>query len=641
MHRIKKDENLIWTGGFLLLLAVVIGLRYDYYYDLNDDVTMKDIVSGIYTGSPEGRSLQMLYPLGAVIALAYRAFPGLPVYGIVLWLCQYGCIGLVVHRSLQGIRSRRGKLLLLGGEGILILSLLSQQLIFVQYTFTAAMLAAAAAFLFITQIRTIDGLEEGGQKTGGIASFLKNNLVSVLLAWLSYLFRTELLLLMLPFFAVAGLYRWSLEEKIFTRTNVSKYFSIIGGILAGMLIFSLADTAAYSSAEWKEFLHFFERRTEVYDFQGIPSYEGNEELYHRLEITESEQNQLLSQYNFGLQEAVDAELLDEIATYQAQKKQENTAFIPLLVEKIRLSLYRTFHKTADDYPWNLAVVLGYLGVAVVMILTVWKENSVWGLWKRLWKLVLLYGVRMALWLFILVKGRDPVRITHSLYLMEFCILAGMLQMECCGWWMDECPTKSETRKGGLARITRLIAGSTTGRRIVSSVVPLALILLLLVTLPQRIQETDRAFIAREAAAAVDREWKEYCGRHPENFYFMDVYSSVSYPMEPYASTPYSEKLFAGTPQRVGNYDLMGGWLVKSPLYRQKLEQFGIPSMEEGLLDMEQVYLMVELEKGTEELGRYFADQNIEVRFTLTDEICGLLGVYQVERLEKEGKSVLR
>ena len=625
--RLKQKENSILAALLVLILCAIIGIRYDYYYDLNDDVVMKDILSGVYTGSPEGRNIQMLYPLGGAIALAYRLLPGIPVYGIFLCLCQFGCIWLVVRRSLDRGRSALSRVLLLGAEIIFILALLTGHLVFVQYTFTSAMLAAAAAFLFITS-------GQDGSETGK-AAFIRKSLPCILTALLSYLFRTELMLLLLPLLCVAGVYRWSLEERVFTRENFIKYLSVMGAVLAGMAVLWGLNRAAYSSGEWKEFLRFFDSRTEVYDFQGIPPYEGNEGLYESLGMTEGEQYMLLDQYNFGLEEGLDAAMLDEISAYQAGIRQKDSSFLSLFAEKLRLSLYRTLHRSRDDSPWNLAVVLGYLWVTAAMALGVLQRCAegetgqgrgcrirrvMGGLAGELWKPLFLYAVRTALWLFILIRGRDPVRITHSLYLMELCILAAILQTE---WGRLRTGAGSAKEKSGTAC-------PAVFRAVCRAACPAFLTVLMAAALPERMAETDREYTAREAACLVDRGMKEYSRAHEGDFYFMDVYSSVSYPAEPYASTPYSEKLFAETDNRLGNYDLMGGWLVKSPLYKRKLERFGIPSMEEGLLYMENVYMMAELEKGTDYVRDYFADRGIEVSLIQKDRICDLIGVYKIE-----------
>ena len=80
---------------------------------------------------------------------------------------------------------------------------------------------------------------------------------------------------------------------------------------------------------------------------------------------------------------------------------------------------------------------------------------------------------------------------------------------------------------------------------------------------------------------------------------------------------------------MGNYDIMGGWLVKSPTHRKKLGVFGMDSMEEALLYSENVYMMAELQKGTEVFERYFEEQGRDVELELEDTVAGIIGVYKL------------
>ena len=45
--RLKKNENWMIVVLVILILEIFAGVKYDYYYDLNDDVQMKDILAGI------------------------------------------------------------------------------------------------------------------------------------------------------------------------------------------------------------------------------------------------------------------------------------------------------------------------------------------------------------------------------------------------------------------------------------------------------------------------------------------------------------------------------------------------------------------------------------------------------------------
>lgn len=618
----KRYENRILASVLLLALLLFVGIRYDYYYDLNDDVVMKDTLSGVYTGVPEGHNIQMLYPLSLVISLLYRIFPKLSVYGIFLCLCQYGSIWLMAGRSLRFGRNTWMKTGMVLAEGVVLFALLLPHLVFVQYTFVSAVLAAAAAFLFITAKE---------DKTG---SFVRKSIPSILLAVLSYMLRTEMLLLLMPLICVAGVYRWSLEEKIFTKDNVMKYMAVIGGILMGMLVTWGINAAAFGSQEWKEYVAYFNSRTELYDYQGIPPYEGNEELYESLGLRKSEQDMLLAQYNLGLEDALEAGDLDRISEYQAAHKKAEQSFMALLAENLKLYRYRSFHKepegseTADDYPWNLLVIVGYIAVFLVMLgKAIWRKN--WrGVAAGVGTLIFLFCVRTVLWMFILVRGRDPVRVTHSLYLMELCILFAMLCVEAA-------VAGFENRLGfAIGEKKRKILGVRT--KVGGSVFVFLLIVFIGCRLDKEcMADTDKEYQARAVANTVDGGMKEYCRNHPENFYFFDVYSAVSYPSEPYASTPYSEKMFAEVDNRLGNYDIMGGWLVKSPAFKKKLETFEITSMRNGLLYQEKVYLMAELSKGIEAFEAYFADQGADAELELVDTICDVIGVYKIRIAEEK------
>lgn len=86
----RKYENFILASVLLIGLFLFVSVRYDHYYDLNDDVLIKDLMAGVYTGEPEGHNIQVLYPLSLAVSLGYRIFPRMPVYGffvsVPVWL---------------------------------------------------------------------------------------------------------------------------------------------------------------------------------------------------------------------------------------------------------------------------------------------------------------------------------------------------------------------------------------------------------------------------------------------------------------------------------------------------------------------------------------------------------------------------
>lgn len=584
---LKKHENFIGAALLILVILIVTGIRYDYYFDLNDDVLMKDILSGVYTGTPEGHNIQMLWLVSAFISVFYRIIRGLPWYGIFLCVCHYGSLFLVVHRSLSFCRKRTGKLILLLTEGVLILGLLLDHLVSAQYTVTCTMLAGSAAFLFLTTDITLPAKD-----------FLKKNTGTVLLVFLAYLIRSEMLLLVLPLICAAGVIKWGCEKKIFIKENFIKYLTVIGAILLGILIGQVSHRIAYGSVGWRTFTEYFNNRTELYDFQVLPDYEEHQAFYTSVGLTESER-ELLDNYNFGLDEEIDEKLLGEIAEYASQCRSEAMPFVQRLRNAlgnyVRRTLYGPSHNESD-YPWNLVILFSYLTVFLTAMSIPGKKPGI-RFFRIFWKLGFLGAVRTVLWLWLIMRDRVPVRISHSMYLMELSILAALLLLQ--------CRELLEQRQDLPSKLPAVLS---------------ALYLLLgVVILPSSIALTDRDVETKEENNVRYDALYRYLREQKDNFYFIDVYSSVAY----------TEKMFVNVDNSLANYDIMGGWACKSPLWRKKLSAFGIENMEEALTDRSDVYYVQEKGADTGWLSEYYEDHGDPISLIFVDTVDDSFEIYSV------------
>lgn len=589
--RFWQEENWIWALLAVAFLGLCVGICFDYYYDLNDDVLMKDILAGVYTGEPEGHNIQMHWPISALISLFYRVAGDLPWYGIFLCFCHFGGIFLIIRRAVCLCGKRFGKVFAALCFGSFFGSFFLEHLVYAQYTVTCTLLAAAASFLFYTTKSELSPL-----------LFIKKNIPAVLLVWTAYLIRSEMLLLALPMICVAGVAKWSCEKggytqgvafagsegagngrRILTKENVIKYFGTFGLILLGILLGQAVHMLAYGSSEWKAFTEFFDNRTELYDFQKPPVYEGNEEFYERIGITESERI-LFDNYNFGLDDEIDEAMVGEIALYAGQLRKETTPFLGNLAAKLKAYGYRFFHgpgAAGSDYPWNYLVILGYLAVILMAV-----TKDIWGAFFRL---ALLFFVRSGLWMYILWGERDPVRITHSLYLMEAAILAAMA----FGQWKE---IRDEGRKKWSGTLT-LAAFS----------------LLILSVLPASVRQVGAEQDRRREVNAPYQELYAYLSdrENQGNFYLIDVYSSVAY----------SEKMFEEVDNSLDNYDIMGGWACKSPLWKKKLAAFDIESMEQALKDRENVYFVRKKSEDMDWLPAYYEGHGTPIETKLVKQLA--------------------
>lgn len=592
---LKKNENLIFTTIYILILITAITIRYDLYYDLNDDVLLKDILSGAYTGIPESRNIYMLYPLSAPISLLYRLIPSIPWYALFISACQFLSLFLIAFGSLRFTKKPLNKVLLLSLKALIIIATMLEHLVFIQYTIASAMLAAAAAFCFLTTAKT-------SEKTTYAFHI-------IILFFTAFTLRYEMALLALPLICAAALYKWSQEEKIFCKKNFAKYLTLFGLIIITLLIGRGWHMLAYNSAEWKKFIELDSNRTRLYDYyyHHMPEYGDNPAFYNEIGLTSGEVN-LLFNYNFGLSEKIDEKIIGEVAEYAAKIQNDNVSFRENFTDKIRLYIYNMTNGSGQgDFPYNSLVILGYtalLGMGLIY-------NR---LGRTILMLIILAGVRSGLWLFILLGGRDPARITHSLYFIEMAILLALFLSEYA--LIREKKNVPDNEPDNIQKsVTGLI------RKSYPPVIAAIALLIAVGSLPAMLKATEDKFSHREM---ININWiamQEYCRERPDNFYFIDVYSSVAY----------SEKLFEKSVKRRNNYDIMGGWASKSPLYQKKLDNMINPQadMFSALVFNENVYFINDIARDPAWLSAYYEEQGLIITMERLDVIADKFEVYKL------------
>lgn len=566
----KKHENL--AASLLMTVAVfaVFSIGWDFYYDLNDDVLIKDVLSGVYSGSPSGYTMQLLYPLGFVLSVLYRAL-SLPVFGIFLVLCQFGAVWAVGYQSAECCRTRKGKAAALIPEAILWISVFGMHLVYIQYTVTAGMLAAAALFWILTAKR--------------------RRWFALVLYWLAFCLRTEIALLLLPLACVAGLCALVREWK--KERAAVRYFSLFGILILGMGALYAADAAAYSAPEWKQFRQFFDDRTALYDYRldFVEQYEENRAVYEKLGISQ-ERQQLLANYNFGADDEMDAVMMHRLAQ-EASAAQEKPDFKKeLSVAVWRLAYENWFGK--GDAPFNLL----WLGMGLLLCIFFCMKRR----FGRIWQPLLGGACGTALWLYLLLQGRMVERVTHPLYLAQILLFAGML-------FAESRAADAEGRQNAEVWSLGLAAGMCA--------------LAGIACLPGAVSRIEAEAGRREEVNAANEAVMDYCRAHPKMLYLEDVYSTVAY----------SEKLMTDR-DKPFNYDLLGGWLVKSPLTSRKLSAFGFSSMGEAVRAGEGVNILAEEGSDMSWLKEFFTDTGVEAELLKVGGIEGGTDIYQVIPAER-------
>ena len=517
----NKSEYINRTSLVNILLALCIALitwgivavGFDFFYDLNDDVLIKDILSGAYTGTPSGYNNQMMYPISVLIAGLYRLIPSVPWYGIILMGGLATCVSIIVYRLLCYTLNIWIKLAMSIFTVVFILGVYLDEITNMTYTVVSAMLATAACIWVLTD----NNLR------------LRDNIVPIVLCIISFNIRSEMFLLMCPYMAAAALIKFIFDLSKKTLRNLSEIAVVI---LAGIVITFLIDTIAYSGSEWREYRRLFDARTEVYDFTGIPEYDTNEDFYESEGITK-EQWQLLVDYNYALDDNISADTLETIASFvrSGEAKDANGDSYTRANVGIKTAIGQYIRSivdfTADPMYMPLRLIVTLLFIALVILSILSRRGD------TLFGLAVVFLCRSVPWIYFYYSGRPVERLSHPMFFIEAAILLTML-----------CQTKIGCLDKGLVYLTLIL-----------------ILVLCVVNLKTEWGEMARQMHEREE---VNASYEKLCEHTvtTEGYYLIDVYSTVDF----------TEKVFAPQADK-SNQMLAGGWMAGSPLDAKKEKDY--------------------------------------------------------------------
>ena len=260
------------AAGVTAALILLLALRYDFWFDINDDVWMKDIISGVYTGTPSARNIQMLFPVSGLVSLFYRITRSVDWYGLFLLACQFGSLFLVLNRACAVQAKTFGKadgaLALMTGA-VAAAALLLPHYVFVQYTLfpgdgsgSGSARSSSGNGGSQKMARNESAQESSGkgisQKASGnllrvnVKETVCRELPPVLLIIFAFLIRTEMTALMLPLVLTGMVFRFVMEtrpeDRLFSKKNIMTAILTVLMIGIGMAAGLAADRAACSSA---------------------------------------------------------------------------------------------------------------------------------------------------------------------------------------------------------------------------------------------------------------------------------------------------------------------------------------------------------------------------------------------------------
>lgn len=466
----SKSEYLI-AGAIVVCVIITAMILCPPYYSMNDDVMMKSILSGAYTGTPDGHAVYMKYPLTGILSLLYRITNVVPWFDLFMTGCFAVAITAVIVRICKVLDFPKDRKVaawgMVAGMCMLLFALFLPQLLTLHYTLVAAMVGSCGLFLLLT---------------GGGA-------ISVVLLILCYCIRSQIFFLLIPFMLVVVL--WNVLDK--------KYRPMCRCLIAlviGVVVCMGWNGFMYRSSEWKAYAEYNDSRTMLYDYDKLLPYEENAEAFEKIGIS-GQQHKLMDEYVLVLAPDITSEMMSAAAELTASKREAQQSFTERLIYCIKEYYY---HFRYNDTPYRIVFLCGCLAVLVLLV----QKRQ----WLKAGLLGCMLGGRSLIWIYLIWRGRFPERIYVSLYFLDIMIFAGMLL---------QLLRQAEPGKADKMSIKWLYA--TCG--ILAGVVLLATGISQCMVMSERTKEYARN----------NEEWAaltEYCRMHPENDFLVDVYSTVDY-----------------------------------------------------------------------------------------------------------------
>ena len=518
----QKQKTFISWGLFVVFFAVVYGV-IPITYAINDDTAMRDIASGAMSGTPDYHLVFVKAVLGMALSAVYTLFPGVDWYGL-FWMGFILVSTAFIFWKMISACEKKGRNPILATALFLAVFTLAVlgHLVNFQFTVVSGILAGAAIFLYHTDEST------------GIRSYMMTALI-ILLLWLSFCVRDNVLMMAVPFDGLVFLYK---EERI--RKKVIMALIAAAG-LAGIMALELS---AYSAEEWKTYKAYNTARSVVYDYYGVPPYEENREFYDSIGLQEYDVVNL-ERYQLVFVDGLEEGKMQQIAEYARQKYEEQNSLGARVKAGMKLAVKGELEKET--------LILNLLAKTVVLaglILGFRKK------WKLFWLNAGFLLSEGALVLYLGYEGRLPARVMTALLMIEFLSALSILLTE----WQDNPSEKRKKYPGWFV---------WTGT---------ALLAVLAVWQFSDIRERQ----SRITAANQEYELlQHYYQEHPDNVYFIPANWIAGY----------TENFHIYKEARISNGFSLGGWTTFLPVYEQGMGRLGIENENTAFIEKNNVYLI--------------------------------------------------
>lgn len=487
------------------IYLVIIFLLTGACFSINDDRFMGELLSGSITGSPESHLVYIHYLLSLPLSLLYRVSTSIPWFGLMLLFFHLLSCYCILDSFYCKAKNVKDIIVSSVSAGILFLSelyLVAQ----ISYTITAAFMAVA----------------------GFVCLILNNNqkmryLYFVILELCAFLLRDKAMFMILPmgfavFFGIV-----IIQKNVTVKNKILETLKVLGLLLAIFVISILGNTIAYHGDAWKTYEKYNDARTTLFDYSLFPPYEEVAHILEKYDVTEIDYN-AYAKYTI-LDYKLSLDCINELAEYMKSNEQ------PVTLSDIS-EAYKI--KTIWDPYWKVNFLVLAAWFCSVFFLLISKN------FRGLIPLIFLMPVRTVIWVYLILAGRFPYRVSMPLFACELVLLVTIV-------------------------VYFYYTQSTSARLQNISLIIIGLILGTMGLWSFKLQYSDlkQSNDAHKLYMQSFKEIMAYCNNRPDNVYILDTLSFSNYNAEALDGSIYGKR----------NCVMSSTWFSNSPSMMERHQSY--------------------------------------------------------------------
>lgn len=564
-----KAKNLLLDMVIMIvpLMIFIFWIVYGWKvtYQVHDDRYMMEFLSGKFLGRFDAHLVYIKYPLAILLLLPYKLVRNHDWYAVEMLVLSFISIAIMTWYIIRRLKNIFQKIISQGlFYSIFIVCWVNEVACFT-YTTIAALVGMCIIVVYVL----------GQQRKKDLA-------VILFCCFIAYNLRTDLFLMVLPVCGILWLWKFLQDNKKFQIQILVGLLFVIGGSY-------LWNQQAYSVDGWKEYTQYNKSRTMLYDFyfEDIMidgKYEENRDFFEKNGINE-QQWKIIQSYDLYLcNDELYQKMSGIVDSYKDTKSIGNKVKTTGTIVMKEGLLKSKFMTLISFFAWML-VVCGML---------IKKEKKM---------NVVIIGfmcVHVILWCYLGYKGRILPRVSHSMLLMQ--IVTPMISL----YLLDvrKIFTDKLKNKQLLLRIG-CIAG-----------------VIVLGGLSLKISMKTNNNMRKESTYLDQYIIEEYCAKHPDQFFFLDVFSVVEckYFFDFHNANAYE------------NFISFGDWYGNSPLSREKLADRNMSDVNYNVKNNDSVRIIGKTERDITYITDILGEGYKLVEEETLDAVQHDYFVYRVEKV---------